>query len=335
MTQAKEPVAGFDEVIARPGFDVAMRGYDKRQVDDYVARVAGEISALVAERKRMLAQLHEMGGHLQKHRAELAELQKRPASIERASFRHLGPMVDQILALSEKQGEAIIATANEKAETAEKEAATLREQSEKQLEQAKHDAEALIEAARSQVQQEVEAIRAQTHQELSRQTASHQQQLAAVLHEIEGRQKVLAQLRTEMETAQQRLVQARHEGTAAERDLGQLQQHLGEVSQQLDAQMGRLENARQAAESAERHAKEVRARVQREAERVANLAAQAVMAAAARGAEPTGEFPTIQAAAPGGQGGMPQAAQHANGHAQVPQQREPEPEAQPATPESE
>jgi DivIVA domain-containing protein len=98
MTQAKEPTAALDDVIARPGFDAAMRGYDKRQVDDYVARVAAEIGALVNERKRMLAQLHEMSGQLQKYRSELAELHQRPPQIERASFRHLGPMVDQILA---------------------------------------------------------------------------------------------------------------------------------------------------------------------------------------------------------------------------------------------
>jgi chromosome segregation ATPase len=346
MSQAKEQPAAFDDVAARPGFEVALRGYDKRQVEQYVSRVDADISALMAERKRMLNQIHEMGGQLQRMQAELTEFRRRPPQIERASFRHLGPMVDQILALSEKQGEAIVATAAEKAQQAEKEAAEITAQGAQQLEHARAEAEAQIEAARAQVMQEVEELQSHTQQELARQTAVHQQQLAVVLHEIEGRQKVVVQLRSEVETSQQRLVQTRQEGAVAERELGQVQQRLGEVSQQLESQLGRLESARQAAESAERHAKEVRARVQREAERVANMAAAAVMAAAARGAEPTGEYPQVQQSGEQHPAGPTpperEAPAQVNGHGHaIPNQRErhdeqqPERQAEPVVPDGE
>src|SRR5690606_23806195 len=82
------------------------------------------------------------------------------------------------------------------------------------------------------------------------------------------------------------------EAAGLEREITHLQQRLNETSQDLTAELDRLEQARQAADAAERHAERVRARVQREAERVAHLAAEAVMAAAARGGE-TGEYPMV------------------------------------------
>jgi hypothetical protein len=72
----------------------------------------------------------------------------------------------------------------------------------------------------------------------------------------------------------------------------QLQQRLNEVGQALIAEHNRLDEARRAGDAAEQHAKDVRARVQREARRVAELAAAAVLAAAAGGAD-TGEFPRV------------------------------------------
>jgi chromosome segregation ATPase len=349
-------------MIGRPGFEIALRGYDKRQVDQYVAKVDSEIAALVADRTRSFGQIQELVGKLQKLQGELTELQQRPPQIERASFRHLGPMVDQILALSEKQAEAIIAGAAERAshhqakadrmlveareqadglraqgdatrEEAEKEAARLKELGAQQIEQTRSEVEAMVQAARAQVQQEAEATRTQTQQELTQQVAAHQQQLASVLHEIEGRQKVVSQLRTEMDAFQQRLVQTRQEGVAAERELHQIQHHLGEVNGELTVQLNRLEEAKRAADAAERHAKDVRARVQREAERVANLAAAAVMAAAQRGAE-TGEYPQVtlqpRGDEPAGEAAAPEPPADANGHFRreadplVPAQREPQ-----------
>jgi cell division septum initiation protein DivIVA len=72
----------------------------------------------------------------------------------------------------------------------------------------------------------------------------------------------------------------------------QLQQRLNEVGQALTVEHNRLDEARRAGDAAEQHAKDVRARVQREAKRVAEMAAAAVLAAAAGGVD-TGEFPRV------------------------------------------
>src|SRR5512142_1355078 len=96
-----------DDVTSRPRFDLVMRGYDKRQVDQYAAKADHEIATLTAEYDRARNQLQVVSVHLQQVQAELTELRHKPVPVNRASFRDLGPMVDQILALAEKQAAQI------------------------------------------------------------------------------------------------------------------------------------------------------------------------------------------------------------------------------------
>jgi hypothetical protein len=102
----------------------------------------------------------------------------------------------------------------------------------------------------------------------------------------------LAEVQTELDTAEQQLSTSHEAQTAAEHEVEQLQQRIKAVREELASELDRVEEARRAVESAERHAQSVRARVQREAKRVADLAAAAVMAAAAGGTD-TGEFPQV------------------------------------------
>lgn len=295
------PTTAMSGPAARPSFVVALRGYDKRQVDHYVSQVDSELSALAAGRERAHRQARDLAARLELVQAELTELRQRPPEIARASFRDLGPTVDQILALAEKQAaeitdaaaqraadhqaeaERVLADARQLAdrlradseaahERAEQEAQRIHEQSTQQLADARAEAEALLDAAREQTQQEIQA-----------------------------RQQALAQLHAELDTTERQLAQSRREGAAVEREVAQLQQRLGELGQELAAEFDRLKEARRAADTAERHAVDVRARVQREAERVAQLAAAAVMAAAARGTE-TGEYPMVVSVQPSGNG---------------------------------
>lgn len=358
MSQGEELLDLHGDIASRPSFELALRGYDKRQVDHYVSQTASEISKLAAEREHAFGRLQNLAAQFQHLQAELTELRQQPPQVDRASFHHLGPMVDQILALSEKQAEVIINTAAQRVADhqaeAEKVLAETREQADKlradgdaaqehaeqEAKRINDEAAAMVEATRAQVQQEVEAARAQAQQELAQwkanaereiaerraaaeaelarqrtvaeqknaalqaeaqqysadlrrrageQAAAHQQQLIVVQKEIEVRQHALGQLQAALENAEQRLTQTRQKGAATDSEVNQLQQRLGEVREDLTAELARLEAAQRAAESAERHANEVRARVQREAQRVADRAAAAVMAAAAIGEE-TGEY---------------------------------------------
>src|SRR5262245_53401822 len=103
MSQSGELFAVREDMTSQPRFDLALRGYDKRQVDLYVSRADSEVAALAAERERSYGQIKNLTAQLQLQHAELTELRQREPTVERASFRHLGPMVDQILALAERQ----------------------------------------------------------------------------------------------------------------------------------------------------------------------------------------------------------------------------------------
>jgi peptidoglycan DL-endopeptidase RipA len=331
MSHGGDLFAVRESMTSQPTFEVALRGYDKRQVDRYVAQVDGQISHLAAERDAALGQVQGLVSQLQHVQAELTDLHQRPPQVDRASFRDLGPMVDQILALAEKQAEAISGGAAQRAAElrgdAEKSLADAREQAtgmlrdlEAELSARRTEAEKYYEEQRAAVDRDVTEQRAAVEAEMARQrTASeqhsaalvaeaqqystdlrqradeqdsaHQQQLNAVQEEVRARRQALAQLQSEMDNAQQRLAQWRQEGATVEHEVAQLQQRLGEAREDLSAELSRLEEARTAADSADRHAKDVRARVQREAKRVADLAAAAVMAAAAGGV--TGEYPKI------------------------------------------
>src|SRR5690606_12139645 len=100
---------------ARPSFEVALRGYDKRQVDEYVSRVDRMVSTLAGERDQALTQVQELATHLEQVQAELTELRQQPPRVDRASFRDVGSTVDQIIDLAEHQAQNITDAAAERA----------------------------------------------------------------------------------------------------------------------------------------------------------------------------------------------------------------------------
>jgi peptidoglycan DL-endopeptidase RipA len=320
MSNGDEP---FGSDGSRPAFATVVRGYDKRQVDHHISRLENDQARLAAEHQRAFRQIQDMGAHLREVTGELHELRTQPRQLDRASFRDVGPMVDQILALAEKQADLITTAAAEKgaelAAEAEKALAEAREAADK----LRTDAQSDRENTRQQTQKEMSERRDSVEKELAAQrqaaneknvalhaeaqqyttdlrrkadeaAAERQQQLMVMQKEIEARREALTQLEAELTAAHQQLGQVRQEATSAKNELAQVQHQYAEVSHNLNGELERLEQARRAAESAERHAKDVRARVQREAERVASLAAAAVMAAAQRGAE-TGEYPQVAA----------------------------------------
>ncbi len=128
------------------------------------------------------------------------------------------------------------------------------------------------------------------------QAAAAEEQLHAVQLEIGEQQDALAGVREELDTARRQLDETQQGREATEAELTRLRQQLEETVRDLAAESQRLDEVRRAVEAAERHAKETRARVQREAKRVADLAAAAVMAAAAGGGE-TAEYPVVGARA--------------------------------------
>ena len=97
-----------------PAFETALRGYDKRQVDRYVAQAEHDITTLAAEREQAYAQIHALATQVEQLQIDLSTASRRePETIETVRFRHLGPRVEQILALAEDQADAIRASATD------------------------------------------------------------------------------------------------------------------------------------------------------------------------------------------------------------------------------
>src|SRR5262245_58808251 len=90
---------------AEPTFEKAFNGYDKKQVDRYVQQVEAEITALAAEREETYAQISLLNQHVVGLHAELDAARRFVASGDTVSYRHLGPRVEQILALAEEQAD--------------------------------------------------------------------------------------------------------------------------------------------------------------------------------------------------------------------------------------
>src|SRR5918997_3065956 len=101
-----------EDAVSEPNFESALRGYDKRQVDRYVARAEGEIATLATEREQAYAQIQSLAAQVEQLQAEVVNVRRQAANVDKISFRHLGPRVEQILALAEEQAEAIRGSAN-------------------------------------------------------------------------------------------------------------------------------------------------------------------------------------------------------------------------------
>src|SRR5262245_18299226 len=111
MSHGGDLFALGENVASEPVFTINFRGSDKAQVDDYVTRVEGEVATLSAEREEALAQIQALAAQMQGLQMEIAELRRHAVTGGHISFRHLGPRVEQILALAEDQAEAIRAGA--------------------------------------------------------------------------------------------------------------------------------------------------------------------------------------------------------------------------------
>ena len=140
VVEDRGPVLVTDQPGRTEGFDVVLRGYDRHQVDQHLARTA----ALVTDQSEALA----AGGV--RESALAAELAAVRAELDRGrpTFDSLGERVGQMLALAETEAAAMRADAERDAtalrQAAEREAADIRSD-------ARRDADELGAAARLEV----------------------------------------------------------------------------------------------------------------------------------------------------------------------------------------
>src|ERR1044072_5937895 len=101
------------EAASEPSFETALRGYEKKQVERYVARAENEIAALAGEREQAYAQIQAMSQQVERLQHDDVQARRQSRLGSEVWFRHRGPRVEQILALAEEQAEAIKASATD------------------------------------------------------------------------------------------------------------------------------------------------------------------------------------------------------------------------------
>jgi len=90
-----------------PTFSITLRGYHKREVDQYARLIEAHLGAVAAERRELLARVRALTEQLQLAQTEVLDLRRRPAVGDKVTFRHLGPRVEHILTEAEEQAAAI------------------------------------------------------------------------------------------------------------------------------------------------------------------------------------------------------------------------------------
>jgi cell division septum initiation protein DivIVA len=161
-----EDLIPLNEEHEATGFDVVLRGYDRRQVEDYVERVEvamGEADRQHTEDGERLAALEHEVAALQ---GRLADAEKRAAGLPEPASR-IGERLATMLRLAEEEAEQIVAQAQDRAarSTSERTADLDRREAEviettTAAEQTRMQAQRDAEAVRSRAQQEAQALQA-------------------------------------------------------------------------------------------------------------------------------------------------------------------------------
>ena len=136
---------GAGNVASEPTFDTVIRGYHRRDVDNYTQRAETQINALISERRDNQAQIRILTDQLHQVQSELAERHRHvPGIDEPLRFRHLGLRVEEILQLAEDQAETITAEASAEATKLRTEAQRHLDETRERTAKATRDCEAAV-----------------------------------------------------------------------------------------------------------------------------------------------------------------------------------------------
>jgi chromosome segregation ATPase len=142
------------------GFDTVLRGYDKRQVEDYVERVEialGDADRQHAEDGQRLAALEQEVAAL---RTRLGEAEERAAGLPEPSSR-VAARAAEMLRLAEEEAEQIVEQARSRAEGAGAERTAELDRREEELRVTQTEAD----SARLDAQRDAEAVRTHAQEE--------------------------------------------------------------------------------------------------------------------------------------------------------------------------
>jgi len=153
------------------GFDLAFRGYDRRQVEDYVERVEIALSDADRQHQQAVERLTAVELELAALRLELGDAERKAAGLPEPSSR-VGERLLEMLRLAEQEAEEIVQIGHQRAaaNTADLQASLERREAQvvettAAAEQARLDAQQDADAVRGKAQADAEELMARTHAE--------------------------------------------------------------------------------------------------------------------------------------------------------------------------
>jgi DivIVA domain-containing protein len=256
-----------DPATAEVTFDLALRGYDRRQVDRYIAQLESELSQFAARRDDALAQNHALVGQVSELQNQVVDVQRR-TTVEKPSYKHLGARVEQIFGMVEEEAADI-------RRRAEADGVQIRSRAEKEIEGVK----AGVEKAFAERRAAIEAEYAQKTVHADKLVTEAEKQGAAVRRDAEQlradaeretgelRERTKAESRRVQDDASQFSVRVR----------GEAEKHAADVLAKADAQSADVrrkadEAARAATEAARRQSEQTITTARSEAEAIRSKA---------------------------------------------------------------
>src|SRR5262245_54301531 len=95
---SSENYAAALPILSDRGFDTAMRGYDRRQVDEYVANLDDEVRAATADRDAAIARCADLAAQLASTQAQIESLRRQlRRATERPTTQHVDMRVREML----------------------------------------------------------------------------------------------------------------------------------------------------------------------------------------------------------------------------------------------
>lgn len=138
-------------------FESALRGYDRRQVEDFVRAKKKEIAALTAELAEATRQRRLAAEQVEATEKELRELRERASQNDAAPVGDgFGFRAEKLLRLAEQEASEIRASAGQ-------ESAAVIEEARSQAEQHRHEVERDLIARKSQIEQQAAQRNAELH----------------------------------------------------------------------------------------------------------------------------------------------------------------------------
>ncbi len=171
------PISGDSSIDSL--FETTMRGYNKRQVDEYIGWLRAELSSAQEDAHTAREQSEGTVRDMQRLRDDMAKLRSESSLANRPQHEEVSERLAQILRLADEEADQKRARASEEADST-LEAA--RDQSAKVLEAARSAAEGIISAARERAEKEAAAAKSEAEALLASAAASSQSTLEDAEH---------------------------------------------------------------------------------------------------------------------------------------------------------